>query len=188
MPPLFADLGLVTQGTTAAWAVTSPDDLYRYVLGRAWDDLDDGKRVHALWVFGCMNPSKASHEIDDHTVRKMTGLAKRGGACGFMVVNAMARRETHPEKLAQAHSEGTDVIGPHNEAVLRWALNKPFGFHSLSIAAWGALPKKLRPLAAPAMKQFDNSVCFGTTKDGSPRHPLMLAYSTPLVAYSARTV
>ncbi|HEV8462120.1 MAG TPA: hypothetical protein VGQ38_15580 [Gaiellaceae bacterium] len=35
--PFWKELGLVAQGDDFAWAVTSPDDRFRYVLGRAWN-------------------------------------------------------------------------------------------------------------------------------------------------------
>lgn len=41
MKQILADLGLVTVGTEQAWAVTSPDDTYRYVLGRMWNSYFD---------------------------------------------------------------------------------------------------------------------------------------------------
>src|SRR5271170_2636809 len=43
--PILANLGLVTKGDERAWAVTSPDDRYRYLLGRTWGpDRDAGRR------------------------------------------------------------------------------------------------------------------------------------------------
>jgi hypothetical protein len=52
------------------------------------------------------------------------------------------------------------------------------------VCAWGALGRKMaRPLEVLAMirKAGFTPVALGFTGDGLPRHPLMLAYDTPLV-------
>jgi len=198
MKALLADLGLVTVGTGRAWAVTSPDNIYRYALGRMWDDyFYDGHWTSAdapapprpLWVFGMINPSTARGTLpdgspdDDPTIRKCTGFARRGGAGGFLVVNTLAYSATDPRDMVRAHRSGIDVRGPMNERALRWALSRPtlLGRH---IAAWGRIPPKLRELAKQGTVQFRCSgfvECFGLNADGSPKHPLMLGYDTPLV-------
>jgi hypothetical protein len=64
----------------------------------------------------------------------------------------------------------------------------------LCVAAWGGpLPKWLfeiskRSLVWVKSRRSGTLRCFGTTKDGSPRHPLMLAYDTPLVNWPRRTL
>ena len=189
MKQILSHLGLVTQGDEHAFAVTSEDNRYRYILGRTWDDyFTDGGSWRPLWVFGMLNPSKARHDVSDQTIGKCTGFAKRGGAGGFLVVNTMAYSETHPRERVRAHKEGVDVRGEHNEAVLTWALSRPamIGRH---IAAWGRIPPSLRSLAQPGMFQFRCSRpdCFGVNADGSPKHPLMLGYDTPIVPLVTRT-
>lgn len=188
VPPILADLGLITQGDASAWAVTDDSNQYRYVLGRMWDDYffdTDDWWNHAptrpLWVFGMLNPSKARHDVDDPTMRKCVGFAKRGGAGGMLIVNVMAFSETHPKLLAAAARGGKDVAGPHNFAVLQWALSRP-SVIGLNVAAWGIVPPKLRGVAQSGVNQFRCSrpKCFGRNLDGSPRHPLMLSYDTPL--------
>jgi hypothetical protein len=186
--PILADLGLVTQGDEHSWAVTSPDNQYRYVLGRMWDSyFDDGRDwwdrdpIRALWVFGMLNPSKARHDLDDPTVRKCIGFAKRGGAGGFLVVNLFAFSATDPRDLVTAAKAGTDICGEHNETALAWAVSRP-ALLGLNIAAWGRVPARLRVLAQRPRGQFTSRGChcLGVNSDGSPRHPLMLAYSTQM--------
>lgn len=198
MKPILADLGLVTVGTEQAWAVTSPDNVYRYILGRTWDGYfydgdefgpDAPPPTRPLWVFGMINPStargtKPNGEPDnDPTVRKCEGFSRRGGAGGFLVVNAMAYSAADPRDVVKAYRAGIDVCGPVNELALRWALSRPtlFGRH---IAAWGRIPPKLRSVAQRGTVQFlcSGAVdCIGVNADGSPRHPLMLGYDTPIV-------
>lgn len=187
MRQILASLGLVTQGDESAWAVTSPDDKFRYVLGRTWDpyfDEDPFACTRPLWVFGMLNPSKARTK-DDPTVRKCTGFAKRGGAGGFLVVNMLAYSATKPKEMVRAYREGVNVRGEHNGAALSWALSRPalLGRH---VAAWGNIPPALRDLARPHVVQFlmSRPDCFGVNRDRSPKHPLMLGYDTPIVKYS----
>jgi hypothetical protein len=174
MKPILADLGLVTQGDERAFAVTSPDDRYRYVLGRYWSD------TRPLWCVCGINPSKARHNIDDHTVTKIIGFAKRNGAGGFVLVNALAYSETDQDEVVRAHRNGVDVRGEHNSAVMCWAT---FG---RAIAAWGKIPPKLRSVAQRGIGEFcvGKIECFGVNSDESPRHPLMLGYNTPIVPLS----
>lgn len=190
MKPVLADLGLITKGDERAWAVTSPDDRYRYVLARTWDDyFDDGRPwwergcSRALWVFGMLNPSDARHDVDDPTIRKCVGFARRGGAGGILVVNLLAYSTPYPRDLVHlAYREGVDVRGPVNEAVLAWALSRP-ALLGLHVAAWGGIPPRLRSLVRGPRTQFlcARPLCLGLTVAGEPRHPLMLAYATPLV-------
>lgn len=189
MKPVLADLGLVTKGDERAWAVTSPDDRYRYVLGRTWDDYFDDDRpwwdrgpTRALWVFGMLNPSDARHDVDDPTIRKCVGFARRGGAGGILVVNLLAYSTPYPRALVADARNGIDVRGPVNEAVLAWALSRP-ALLGLHVAAWGCIPPKLRSLTQGPRSQFlwSRPQCLGLTAAGEPRHPLMLAYATPLV-------
>jgi hypothetical protein len=188
MPPILSELGLITAGDQSAWAVTDQTNAYRYVLGRMWDkyfqDGDDWWNhdpIRPLWVFCMLNPSTARHDIDDPTVRKCVGFAKRGGAGGILIVNLMARSETHPAALAWALRNGINVVGPHNEAVLTWALSRP-ALMGLNIAAWGRIPPALRDVAQRSVVHIKSKgpKCFGRNIDGSPRHPLMLPYGTQL--------
>lgn len=190
-PSVLANLGLITQGDSSAWAVTDETNTYRYVLGRMWDDYFFDKddwwnhdSPRPLWVFGMLNPSKARHDISDPTMRKCVGFAKRGGAGGILIVNMAAYSETHPRNVVAAMRAGKDVIGPHNFAVLQWALSRP-SVVGLNIAAWGIIPPKLRNVMQNSVTQFKCSrpKCLGRTADGSPRHPLMLSYDTPLEDY-----
>jgi hypothetical protein len=186
MRPILADLGLITQGTPAAWAVTSPDGVHRYVLGRLWDDFDADQTnlcvdsPRPLWCFGMLNPSVARHDVDDRTLRKCIGFARRGGAGGLVIVNALAYSTPYPADMLAAHRRGVNVVGEHNEAAIAWALGNVHNLLGRNVAAWGNVPPKLRTLASAMQMQFRmaHSWCFGRTADGSPRHPLMLGYDT----------
>jgi hypothetical protein len=191
MKPILESLGLVTKGNEKAWAVTSPDDTHRYILGRTWDEYFSDSlwfekpSTRELWVFGMMNPSKARHDIDDPTVRKVTGFSKRGGAGGFIIINMSAYSCTDPMEMVEARKRGVNVVGEHNAAVFDWALSRPatVGRH---IAAWGKIPKAILPLCMSSILRFKMSKpdCFGVNQDGSPKHPLKLSYDTPLIPFN----
>lgn len=151
---------------------------YRYVLERIWLE-----SIPALnWVM--LNPSKANGEIDDPTVNKIVGFSTHLGYGGCRAYNLFAYRSTHPNDL----SEVDDPIGPKNNAYL---LELAAAKGETVIFAWGShkMPEghKRRPgfvidLFSPFLDE-DQTIrvyCLGRCKDGSPKHPLMIPYSTRL--------
>jgi hypothetical protein len=63
------------------------------------------------------------------------------------------------------------------------------GIEAASVA-WGPLGKlppplrtRWRDVVAIADRVGCRLMCWGTAQDGQPRHPLMLAYSTPLIEW-----
>lgn len=77
---------------------------YRYRLSRR---LSSGHRT--LGVVG-LNPSTADDSVDDHTVRKLIGYAKRWGFDFIDLCNIFAWRATDPSALPHV----TDPVGPEN--------------------------------------------------------------------------
>lgn len=159
-----------------AGAVISACGQYRY---RLWRGARPGRQA----VFVMCNPSTADACEDDATVRKCRGFAERWGCTGFEVVNVCAYRSTNPRDLLDIN----DPVGPENREALDAALceSRRWG-EPMVVVAWGsALPKSLRHHAETMLGWLEafgaEPHCLGVTKaDGQPRHPLMLAYSTPL--------
>ena len=157
-------------------AVMSEDGLHRYVLMRK---AEPKQRLFKRIAWFGVNPSIADDIIDDPTVRKWRGFTnKLGGEC-FLVGNLFSHRSTDVRELryVQDHRVAT------NDAVLRMIVDAS----DLLIPCWGSvakLPLALRPRADQIMERLVASgkpvACLGRTKDGSPRHPLMLAYTTTL--------
>lgn len=156
----------------------SSDGLYRYRLWRRWGP---GKMV----LFVMLNPSTADASDDDPTIRKCIGFAKRWGYAGIEVVNLYALRSTDPSVLL--HKDCPDPIGPRNNDVIFRALRTA----GLVVAAWGVHgPKPVQGGAVTGRVEYvrklmrgasANPKCLGLTKSNAqPRHPLMLAYKTPL--------
>jgi hypothetical protein len=164
-----------TGGTTRA-AILSPCGRYRYKLSRTWSD---GPRV--LWVM--LNPSTADADKDDPTIRKCIGFSKRWGCGGLDVVNLFAWRATHPKDLRAAR----EPVGTLNdEAILLTAraadrIVVAWGGHVTAAGRFMRRAERVRTLLlGPEGRPLFH---LGLTSLGQPSHPLMLAYTTPLVRW-----
>lgn len=160
--------------------------MYRYWLSRVWDPAEPAA------VFIMLNPSTADAEVDDPTIRKCIGFAERWGCGGIVVVNLFAYRTTYPKVLWREASRGIDIIGPDNDTHLRRVFQEVDVSHI--VAAWGGgVDTCPRDMAAAVEMRISNVIellrghdcvqCLGETSKGQPRHPLMLAYATPLEAF-----
>lgn len=132
------------------------------------------------WIM--VNPSTADAEVDDPTIRKVVGFTTRLGGGWAIVGNVFAWRATDVRDLKAAH----DPHGPENDAHLRQIIADA----PVVIVAWGPtakLPKLLRHRYMRVVRIADDLgiklMCLGTAGDGHPRHPLMLAYDTPLTEW-----
>jgi hypothetical protein len=158
----------------AGSATFSPCGLYRYRLERR---LPRGSRTMALVM---LNPSKAGADEDDQTVTKVIRFSERIDVGRFIVVNAAALISTDPKGLARA----ADPIGPDNDRHILEAAREA----DIVVVAWGGGVSNLRGKLATRPAQVLDLLradghelwCWGFTKDGHPRHPLMLRYSTSL--------
>jgi hypothetical protein len=160
---------VIRLGDSRSGADVSADGAYRYVLWRRWSGADV-----MVWVM--LNPSTADHEVDDQTIRKCVGFAKREGCGGIEVVNLYAYRSRDPMVLCDVE----DPEGPDNRRT--WEALLARYWRGPVVAAWGgSFPRCLAP--SRAYKAADPSawLCLGHTTEGHPRHPSRIAYSTPLV-------
>lgn len=144
-------------------AVISDCGRYRYRLTRTWDPSRESL------VFVMLNPSTADAAVDDPTIRRCIGFARRDGYGGIIVVNLFAWRATDPADLP---SNLPMRMGPDNrryvyEAATGRDVILAWGSHS---AAWpevtDPLPERLWLAGARSIR------CLGFTKSGKPRHPL----------------
>ena len=149
----------------------SDDGRYRYLLWRSWGT---GSKT---MTFVMLNPSTADHEVDDPTIRRCIGFAKREECSELVVVNLFAYRATKPSDMADALGAGIDIFGPDQDGWMRAALNQWAG---PVVAAWGA--HQIANLATPKMPDMP-LLCLGTTKSGAPRHPLYVKGDQPLVPW-----
>lgn len=167
-----------TQEIVARDAVISGCGRYRYELRRRWD------ASLPLATFVMLNPSVADARQDDPTIRRCMDFARRWGCGGICVVNLYAYRATIPEDLALVAKEGGDPVGFQNDAWLVRAASQAARTGASLVAAWGAKhadPQRVRwVLRLLGMRRL---TCLGTTKDGSPRHPLYVRADTALLPW-----
>ena len=152
-------------------AKLSRNEVYRYRLWRRWGNGD-----HITFIG--LNPSTADATFDDHTIRKCMGFARRLGCDGVEMLNLFALRERQPRQM-KAHRS---PIGPRNDDYLVQYAKEA----KRVVACWGVhgahldrADQVMKLLAEHGVELF----CFGLTQKGFPRHPLNLAYSTPLVSF-----
>lgn len=161
-------------------AIISDCGLYRYRLER--HGLSGSGAV--AWIM--VNPSTADANDDDQTIRKVVGFSERLGAGWLIVGNKFAYRAKEIGDLHRLTPGVAAARGPDNDNHLVQIMRDA----PLVIAAWGPLaklPKSLRQRWRSVCMLADEAgaklMCFGTAQDGMPRHPLMLAYDTPLVEW-----
>lgn len=144
---------------------------YRYQLNRVWNYAEP----FCLWIM--LNPSTADANVDDATIRKCMRFAYMWGHGGIVVVNLFGYRSRTPKTLLTA----ADPVGPDNDFYIHEAAH----LASRVVCGWGATPFATeRARKVPAMLRKVSlrwsPQCLGLTLKGEPRHPLMLAYTTPL--------
>lgn len=160
----------------------SIDGPYRYWLERDWWERDIEKGAIDLLTFVMLNPSTADGEIDDPTVRRCIGFARREGAHLLHVLNLYALRATDPSELL-SHP---DPVGIGNDALLVDAARHRCRFKT--VVAWGAhkmaTAERVAVLTDSALSAGTTLWCLGTTKSGAPRHPLYVRADQPLVEWT----
>jgi hypothetical protein len=161
-------------------ATLSECERYRYRLYRSWDD---GPFI--AWLM--FNPSTADSDVDDHTIRKCVGFARKWGYGGIVVVNLFAFRSTDPRAVASMPFD--EAVGPNADQHILTSLATAGEL----ICAWGCgahmrnrtdRPKKLLRSIRRTYPSLPIS-CLGLAKDGHPRHPLTLPYETLKVPMEA---
>lgn len=164
MKTLFSERGM---------AQFSDCDLYRYLLVR---NFTRGKGVMA--AIG-LNPSTATHEIDDPTIARLIKYAQRWGYLEFRMLNAFAYRSTDPENLYLQQ----DPVGAENDKVIKSSINSA----DLILCAWGthaAHHGRHEALLRLLLDQCKRKIhCLKVNQDNSPGHPLYLKSNLDPVLY-----
>jgi hypothetical protein len=157
------------------------DGPYRYWLERDWWERAAESGALDLLTFVMLNPSTANGEIDDPTIRRCIGFARREGAQRMNVCNLYALRATDPADLL-THP---DPVGIGNDAILRDIAR----YHDCSrtVVAWGAnkmvTPERVAVLTDSARQAGNTLWCLGVTRSGAPRHPLYVKADQPLIPW-----
>lgn len=157
-------------------AYLSKDRLFRYWLLRVWNE--------ALPIYAVIgtNPSKADERKNDPTIRKEIGFGERLSFGGVLALNVGAFRATDPKEWKVAR----DPFGPENTIEHLRAYLVNFA-PTLVVAAWGksCMSSMQGAFRANLIKrEILGMKSWGKNADGSPRHPLMLSYSTQLEPFN----
>ena len=146
-------------------AILSPCGAYRWLLWQTWS-LDPFMGMNLL------NPSKASHMVDDPTwdrCRRRAMVSRSPQYGGILLWNLFAYRATDPADMKDA----SDPIGSLNDQFIDAALSAS----DRVIAGWGAHGGFLgRDEQVKARMRAKGVVphCLTLTKGGHPGHPLYL--------------
>jgi hypothetical protein len=163
-------------------AVISPDGLYRYRLSRDWSREVGARKTLTLVM---LNPSTADARVDDPTIRRCVGFALGWNFTRIDVVNLFAFRTPSPAAMTTQWALGVNVVGPDNDAHLRWCS----ATCSAVVFAWGAYePGPKLKVAFEERVRLVTDIFRGNhrfrigapTKSGAPRHPLYLKASEQL--------
>ena len=151
-------------------AFFSEDEKYRYLLEIVWDPSRP-----ILTTIG-LNPSKATHLVNDNTISKCIKFARDRGFGGYRMLNAFAYRSTKPAVLFS----DPDPVGPENtiEFFRRWRTET-------TVACWGATMRsklwKYRYWGHEIAEALPGLLCFKYTSKGrDPEHPLYLPLHSDL--------
>jgi hypothetical protein len=151
----------------ACSATFDDEEVYRYDLVWRWSD-------GPLLIGWLLNPSTATHEVLDPTVRGMIARARARGYAGVRILNLFGLRATDPRDMRR-HA---DPIGPENDLVIRRALVRAADEDALIVAGWGRHGNHLGRQAR-ALKLADAAGvklhAFKINADGTPKHPLYVA-------------
>lgn len=153
-------------------AIFSEDRRYRYVLWRSWDDMFFSPCKGNYVMFVGLNPSTATETLDDPTIRKCIGFAKRWGYSRLCMTNLFAFRATDP-RVMMGESK---PVGDEND---RW-LSACAREAAIIVAAWGTKGEFLGR-DEEVKKLLPGLRCLRKTKAGHPEHPLYVPYETPLI-------
>jgi hypothetical protein len=164
-------------------AVLSLDQRYRYLLVRelqpTFSFADGGGAARGkTMTFVMLNPSRADAVNDDPTLVRCIGFAGREGAARLCVVNLYAFRATDPDELRTAKAP----IGEDNDVWIKKAAEEP---DAIVVAAWGAFaPYERIAQVIPIFRAAGKGLhCLGKNEGGSPRHPLYVPGTAPLVPW-----
>ena len=157
---------------------------HRYLLSRVWDV------SLSQVVFVMHNPSTASSDRNDSTMRRCIDFARDNGYGGMQVCNLFAFRSSHPRDLISV--DETERVGnPRNDELISQVLKWPQ--IAAVCLAWGALSNANNALRARCKAVLElltrectgPVLCLELTKASQPKHPLYIRKGTKMRAFPA---
>ena len=165
----LASAGSSTEYDTEKWLyVPNFYSEYRYILGTR------GK--NPLICVG-INPSTASPDDLDNTLKSVQRIAQGNGFDSFLMFNVYAQRATRPDDMEKVCN-----LRLHEENMKAWRYLLSMAERPAVWAAWGAIIEKRKYLPAcvadmlAISREYDARwFCAGAiSKKGHPHHPLYL--------------
>lgn len=149
-------------------AIFSKDRMHRYALIREWNPNKPSLMIISL------NPSTADEKINDPTITRCIGFAKKWGFGRLFVTNLFAFRATFPKDLF----DSKDPVGGKNDYWLK-KLSKEVDKVVLAYGNHG----KFKNRHDEMLEMINNPYCIEKTKTGMPTHPLYLKYTKRPIKY-----
>ena len=154
---------------------------YRYRLWRIWD------KEKPFVLFICLNPSTANEYVDDPTIRRCVGFAKRWDYGGAVMMNLFAFCATDPVQLYKADKP---IVGEVNNEQIFEQCEKA----GIIVTAWGNGGNYLCKTTAIRANTLlgcllnvetfkDKIFHLALNKTGQPKHPLYMNKNTKLIKY-----
>ena len=133
-----------------------------------------------------LNPSVADATRNDPTIRKCIGFARRWQCDALQVLNLFAIRATLPRDMKRA----ADPVGRENLNWFTQALTHRTPETNLAICAWGVHGTHHHQNQTIIDWLHAHDILpytLGLTREGHPRHPLYVPYTTRLVVYELQS-
>jgi hypothetical protein len=145
-----------------------PSGKYRYALIEQLDDSLPRRVIY--WI--CLNPSTASKDYTDPTLRRIIAFSKQWGYTELRLGNLFAFRSPYPSDLRAIG----DPVGLMNDY---WLQDMNTDDVELVVLGWGTgsefCEDKVRQRATQVRQILGSNVpvhCLGKNQDGSPWHPI----------------
>jgi hypothetical protein len=152
----------------------SPDRLYRYTLLHEWDQIFQPRLAAVI----ALNPSTADEADLDPTLRRIRSFCMAEKMTGFCMLNLFGYRATNPVVMKTQ----ADPVGPDNDRhILEWAQKA-----DRVIVAWGThgnFRQRDSHVLSLLRQARIQTFCWGFNQNGSPKHPLYLPQSSPLLPF-----
>ena len=142
------------------------DRKHRYALWRIWDE------SKPKIMFIGLNPSTASENQDDPTIRRVIRFAKDWGFGGVYMCNLFSFVTPYPSQLK--------ICNDHKEN--DWHLITCGNKCQEILCAWGSF-KEAKERAQEVVKMMHNMTALQINKDGSPKHPLYVKSDIQRVSF-----
>lgn len=157
--------------------INNQDNSIRYLLGT--------KGKNTLFCIG-INPSTATPDTPDPTIRKVASIAEHNGYDSFIMLNVYPKRDTFFNNLEDIlndseHIKNTEIIAQITEKYSEINIWVAFGNH---IYDRDYLPTCLKDIYAKLNQKNIKWLATGLNKTGSPKHPLYQKKTSKLIDFN----